>query len=47
MQQFKQLMIEGTNDDQNVAILNDLSKRIDRGEKMKTLNEKGEETNVC
>jgi hypothetical protein len=47
MQDFRQLMIDGTSDSQNVEILNDLSKRINRGEKMKTINEKGEEIDVC
>lgn len=43
---FKELMMD-TGDSQNVDILNDLSKRIDRGEKMQTLDEQGREIPVC
>ena len=43
---FKHMMLD-TLDSQNVQILNDLANRIDRGEKMKTIDEKGEEINVC
>lgn len=39
--------ISDTSDKGNVDILNDLSKRIERGEKMKTLNEDGKEIDVC
>ena len=43
---FRQNMLD-TNDSQNVEILNDLLKRIDRGEKMQTINDEGKPTNVC
>jgi hypothetical protein len=43
---FKELMMD-TSDSQNVDILNDLSKRIDRGEKMKTIDDQGEQIDVC
>jgi hypothetical protein len=43
---FKELMMD-TGDSQNVDILNDLAKRIDRGEKMQTLDEQGNEIPVC
>ena len=36
-----------TGDSQNVDILNDLSKRIDMGEKMKTIDEQGRQVDVC
>ena len=44
--QIKALLMD-TTDSQNVDILNDLAKRIGKGEKMKTINEKGEEIDVC
>jgi hypothetical protein len=47
MKEFKQLMIDGMDDSQNVNILNDLAKRIGRGEKMKTIDESGKEIDVC
>ena len=43
---FKEIMMD-TGDSQNVDILNDLSKRIDRGEKMKTIDEQGRQVDVC
>lgn len=43
---FKNLLLD-TTDSQNVDILNDLARRIDRGEPMKTIDENGDETNVC
>ena len=43
---FRQNMLD-TNDSQNVEILNDLLKRIDRGEKMQTINDEGKPTDVC
>jgi hypothetical protein len=43
---FKELMMD-TSDSQNVNILNDLAKRIGRGEKMKTIDENGKEIDVC
>ena len=43
---FKQSMLD-TSDSQNVDILNDLAKRIDRGEKMQTLDEQGNPIDVC
>lgn len=43
---FKSTMLD-TSDSQNVQILNDLANRIDRGEKMKTIDEEGKETDVC
>ena len=43
---FKNIM-QDTTDIQNVDILNDLLARIDKGEKMKTIDEEGRETEVC
>lgn len=43
---FKALMID-TSDSQNVDILNDLAKRIGRGEKMQTLDDQGNPIDVC
>jgi len=45
-QDFKSLM-QDTSDSQNVDILNDLAKRIGRGERMQTLDDKGEVVDVC
>ena len=46
VEMFKQAMLD-TSDSQNVDILNGLSKRIDRGEKMKTIDDQGEQIDVC
>ena len=43
---FKGLM-QDTSDSQNVDILNDLARRIGRGEKMRTIDENGNDTVVC
>ena len=43
---FKETMLD-TSDSQNVDILNDLSKRIDRGQKMQTLDDEGNPIDVC
>jgi hypothetical protein len=44
--EFRAIMMD-TSDRQNLDILTDLANRIGKGEKMKTINEKGEEINVC
>ena len=44
--EFRAIMMD-TSDKQNLDILIDLANRIGKGEKMKTINEKGEETDVC
>ena len=43
---IKRLLMD-TSDSQNLEIINELAKRLDRGEKMKTLDESGKETDVC
>jgi hypothetical protein len=43
---FRRIMSD-TSDSQNVDILNDLARRIGRGEKMQTLDEQGNEIPVC
>lgn len=46
MQEFRD-MISDTSDSQNVDILNDLARRIGKGEKMQTLDDEGNPIDVC